>query len=190
MPRDIQTTISGKDSGGFIFENVLNLTTDDMVSTVQEVLDAINLEVTTVILPAYAAAMTLANVLLDVSSRMSGITPSYSLHNPVSIVGARDLDSAVGALSGVLNFLPVSGVFIGRMFVAGCAVRDFVNDIIDPDYLGLLEDLAGALGTWDGTNATWHWQLKVLNKVANSTVSVTGVTARNRPTTLNKRMRA
>lgn len=189
MPRDIEVTISGRDKGGYVFENVVNLTTDDMAASVAAVLDAINQEVVTVIIPAYKAAMTAGCFLLDVASRMSGITPSYTLHTPINEEGARVGEANPGAIAGVINWLPATGVRIGRMFVPGNVVGDFVGDVIEAAYLALLQDLANAFTTWDGTPAIWAWQLKILNKTANTTVDVAGSTVRTRCTALNKRMR-
>lgn len=188
--RNLQLTISGHDAGGFVFQNVLNISTTDDMSPNKDVLTAILDEIDTVILPPYQAAMSTGSIILDTAARFNGLISSYTMHRPQDAGGARATMEYPGGVCSMLTWFPESGVHVGRMYVVGPINTDFQGDEISPTYLTLLEDLGDAFMTWDGTNATWGWQLLIVNQTALTAEKAVSYAVRHRPTLLNKRIRA
>jgi hypothetical protein len=189
MPRIIESTISGRDAGGFVWENVFHVLTSDDVTDTFPLLTALNSEIETSIMPAFTAAMAAGTFLLDIASKIIDPATTYTLHQSENEEGARVGDAALGAIAGVLKWLPVTGIHTGRMFICCGLIGDFVNDVMDAAYHGLLTTLANAFTALDGSDPSFGWQLTIHSKKAGTDTPVAGNSVLFRPTTLNKRLR-
>lgn len=190
MPRTIECTISGIDGGGYAWQNVFFLTTDDTSTDIPTTLQAANEEVNTNLIPKYQLAANPGTRFLDVASRVIDPAPSYTVHKPIDVTGSRGGTAQMGAVSGVIRFLAAASTKIGRIFVVGSQVADFVNDQIQAPYQSLLEDMGDVFFSWDGTVGPWQWKFQIYNKISHTGVNIAGYDIAHRPTTLNKRMRA
>jgi len=188
--RDLQLTISGRDSGGFVFQNVLNLSTTDDVSPIKDVLTAILNEFDATILPEYTSCMSTGSHILNTGARMSGLTPSYTMNRPQTTIGSRGSPELPGGVASMITWYPENGTHTGRIFVVGPINTDYIDDQISSTLLTLLQDLGDAFMTWDGSDPTWGWQLLIVNQTALTAEKVVSYAVRNRPTLLNKRIRA
>jgi len=188
--RTLQCTIAGKDSGGYAWMNVFHVTTTDDALAEHLILDALNAAVIAAIIPVYQAAMAASCIMLDVSSRLAPPTAGFTLHNPISEGGTRDIPAYPGPVNGKIAWYPESGSHVGHTYVTGCCEGDFTNDVIDPAYLSLLEDLIGGFMSFDGTPATYGWQLVVYSVSTEVATPVSAGTALSTATYLSKRARA
>lgn len=189
MPRVVQMTISGIDGGGFVFQNVFHLQTPDTAADVPTLLAAACDEVNTNIMPPINAAMHTSAKILDIAAKVINPTTSYTIHKPVSLGGSRSGVASVGAVAGQLSFYPAAGTHVGRMFVMGGLIVDWVLDQIQSAYAGLLDNIAAALIAENGTAATYAWQFGIWNKSTPAFLPVVSSTHKLLPTTLNKRLR-
>lgn len=186
-----QITTSGIDSGGFTWENVIHVQCSDPTGSLADFLDQVNDLYVTGVASVYADAMTDKAKILDISSKIVAPTTSYTLHRPVTIPGTRALDPAVGQIATCISWLPQSGNKLGRMFAVGAAIGDFVLDIIDPAYAGLVEALGTAImTTFDGSDPITAAQLVIFDKQTGVGTIVDGRQVKQYSTTLNKRCRA
>jgi hypothetical protein len=190
MPRTCEVTISGRDAGGFVWQNVFHVNTDDTTSDLPTLLGALTEYIAGIIPTPLSEAMNSAALILDVAAREIQPSTSYTYHLPQNILGTRGDPASVGAVCGRINFLPATGTKQGRMFVPCGCDGDFVMDVITDDYLDLLNAVGDAYNGINGSEAPYGWQLVVYAKEAETTVDVTAHSIAAYPTTLNKRIRA
>lgn len=190
MSRVVEITISGIDGGGFAWQNVFHMQTTDDAATVPVLLAACNTEVNTNIVPVLAAAMSSVYKILDVASKVIDPTPSYTIHKPISTGGGRASTAAIGAVCGSISFFPAAGNHVGRIFVVGCLQGDWALDVIGGTYSGLLDNVGTAFVGEAGGAPTYAWQFGIWNKSTPAFLPVVSSQTKQRPTTLNKRIRA
>jgi len=190
MAITLQMTISGIDGGGFAFQNVFHIQSESGVGTDFEVMNAANLMVVTDIIPVYQDAAVDEYHFLDVAAKIIDPNPSYTVHDPIDVVGSRVGDQAMGAIAAMISFYPSGGSHIGRIFVVGSNTSDWANDFVVPAYFTLLNALGDAFIAIDGSAPTYAWQFGIWNKSTPAFLPVTHYVTSGRPTTLTKRMRA
>lgn len=190
MARVLQTTISGVDANGYAWQNVLHFETVDESTPVNEQLVALNASITDNIIPAYKAASNEENQFFDVGSREITPTTSYTIHQPLAEVGDRAEVSNTGAVAGRIAFYPITGAYVGHIFITGVCSPDFVNDNISEDYLALLEDIRTALMLYTGETALGDFRLGIFNKKLSTIVYVVASAVLGRIGVLSKRVRA
>jgi hypothetical protein len=188
--RTLQATLSGKDSGGYAFQNVMHFTTTNDTDDEHTILNALNQELVDNLLPSFTAAMSDSTYLLNIGSRLVGNGVSgYTLNHPLNIPGDRDLQQYPAPVSGKLAFYPKTGGNVGHIYLAGACDGDYIGDAIQSTYQGLLEDIITALETYDGTDATFGWQLVVYNRKLFAGIAVASVVALLTACYLSKRAR-
>lgn len=185
-------TISGKDAGGFVFENVFH---------VQNVYAGANTPfkqagdlasyVIDNIVPSYLGAMNDNAEILAVSGRCIDTSGSFTNTKPAASFGTRPGVAYPGAVQGRLVFIPsVPPLRVSSFYVAGSCEGDFVNDIILSTYQTMLEALGDAFMLIDGSDATYAWQLIQFHLATTTSTDIDEYYVSPNPTTLNKRMRA
>jgi hypothetical protein len=190
MAKTLQVTISGKDGGGYVWQNVFHVTSTDEIHSEHDILSALVDAVDDVVRPAMVFAMNESVTILDIAARLIGGAAGYTFHKPVSFDGSRGGDATAGAIAGKLAFYPETGAHIGHMFVAGVQADDYVNDSITDGYATLLRAIADALESFDGTDATYAWQFVIYNRKTLATIAVASAAALLTVGVLSKRVRA
>lgn len=190
MSMIFQVTISGKDGGGYLWQNVIHVRGSDTppipVSVYQALADFIDV--------GLVAAMTQAkadsNIILNIGVKEVLPGSSFTYNHPVNEPGTRSGVENVGAIAGKITEYPESGTVTGRMFVNGCLDSDFVNDTISTMYEPLLAEVADALNLIDGTDPGHAWELVIFNKVTSAAVVVDESATVSTPGVLSKRVRS
>jgi hypothetical protein len=189
MTQTIQATISGIDSGGYLWENVFHVTTNTVLTSEHDILDAMNTKINSVITGPYALAMSSQCKILDIASKIIGGAASYTLHKAVNIPGTRDISAYPGPVNGKIAWLPKTGSHVGHQYLAGACNGDFDTDIILPGYKTLVEAVIAAFMTLDGSDISYGWQLVIYNRKTLAAISVAAGVALLTACYLSKRAR-
>lgn len=187
-----QVNVSGIDSGGFSWENVFHVSsTYAGGDTTFETADHLNQFVAATLGTPWAAVMNDQASILAISSRCIAPVPNFTRLLPFTNAGTRILTPAIGAVCGRLVFLPTDApLHVSSLFVNNGCEGDFVIDQIQAGYQGLLQDLGDAFLLFDGSTATYEWQLIQWHRKDSSAADLDQYYVSPNPTTLNKRMRA
>jgi hypothetical protein len=186
----IQTTISGRDASGFVFSNVMHFQCDVGAGTFYQLLQFVNNEVNTNVIPKYSLAANDQVMFLNIASKGVGADASYTFNTNIVFPGARAIDPQLGAVSPLIRFLPDAGTILGGLYAVGAGILDFIADEIQAAYQTLLQDLANQLTGYNGSVAPHHLQLVTYNPHGPVVTPMKHNIVPTRPTTLNKRMRA
>lgn len=185
----IEVTISGKDSGGYIFQNVSHYQTDDTETTDATLLEAMNSAIVDNVITPYTNCMNSSSTILNVASRMKSPTPGFTINLPMNEPGTVEGDPAVGALCGKIGFYPDAGYRVGRMFVAGPVDQAFTDDQATSTYQGELQSLGDAFVGIMASIGTYHFQFGLWGKPLSGFVAFTRSKAMGSPGVLSKRIR-
>lgn len=187
--RILQTTLSGKDAGGYIFQNVGHFSTDDDDTEEFTVLSAMNAAYQLAVIDPYTAAANESVLLLNIASRFVSPSGSYSVNLPINEAGIQAGDPSVGALCGKVGFYPATGSRVGRIFVAGPIDANFTNDQATTAYLTLLSAVGSAFVSFDGTGGPYNFQFGLWGKVLSGFSPLVEQAAIATPGVLSKRIR-
>jgi hypothetical protein len=187
--RIYECTISGRDGGGYVWQNVFHVEGDDSAGNEVFMLKALTDYVTTNIVPVLAAAQSGDGRIYDVAARQATAS-SFTYHNPIDVAGTRAGGENVGAVCGKIAWFPLTGSRVGHQFISGCLPGDYVGDVLQPAYKTLLDDLITVFMAMDGTPALELWQFVVLNKKTVVATHVAAGVALVGPGVLSKRVRA
>lgn len=192
MPKVFQCTVSGIDAGGFAWQNVFHVSSNYAgVDSDFVVAGALNQFIATTLGTPWAAAINDQSTILAVSSRCIDPVPNFTNVLPFTNVGVRILTPALGAVCGRLVFLPTAApLHVSSMFINNGCEGDYVKDQLQAGYQGLLEDLGDAFLLFDGTTATYEWQLIQWHVKTSDAADLDEYYVSPNPTTLNKRIRA
>lgn len=189
MPKILELTVSGKDAGGYIWENVLHFSTDNAGQPDALDCDALNTQFITNVEDALLGAMNESTSILNYGSRVILPTPSFTVNTPSNSVGTQVGSPSVGALCGKISFYPDNGKLTGRMFVAGPVDEDFTADEATTAYMELLTDIVTGLLVFDGSLAPFDFQFGLFSKGTQIFVPFTSGKPRSSPGVLSKRIR-
>lgn len=190
MPTAIfQVTISGKDGGGFLWQNVIHIrgtvATTPTLADMKELADYVQGNLITPLRAAKAESNTMLNI--GIKEVLPG--SSFTFNRPMNEPGDRVGTENVGAVAGKITMYPETGAITGRIFINGCLDDDFDKDVIQPAYETLLDDVADALNLIDGSPITFLWELGIFNKDTSGFVPVDGCATQQQPGILSKRVR-
>lgn len=187
----VQCTINGKDSGGYIWQNVFHLTGDDTGEdeTTASYLSDAAAAMQSALEDPMSNAKAATNVILSYQTKLIVPVTSFTFTRLANVPGQRESAESVGALGGKLIMYPNSGFTTGRMFINGCLETDFTADIISDTYKTLMDAIATALETFNGSDVDHHWQLVLLHKKTGNTSPVNDVETQITPGILGKRVR-
>lgn len=191
MAETFQVTISGRESGGFVWENVFHVTNSyggtDSTFAQSGTLAAL---VAATIVPDYAASMASDATILAVSARAIDAVPSLTNVIPSVVPGTRGASGQVGSIAGRIVFIPTPGsTRPSSMFCPGGMPGDFVNDQIQAPYLGFLNAVGDDFLLLDGSDVTYQWQLVQWHKKTSSSTNIDEFYVSPNPSSLNKRIR-
>jgi len=187
--RVIQLTISGKDAGGYIWQNVQHFQTSDDAATQTVLLNAFLDAAELALIDPYTACMNESCVILNLGARVINPTTSYTINRGHNDAGLQAGDPSVGALAGKIGFYPSAGADTSRIFVAGPTTDDFTNDAATDPYLTLLQALGDAFLTFDGTAMPYQFVFGIWSRDTSDFTAITGATAQSSPGVLSKRVR-
>lgn len=184
-----QVTISGKDSGGYVWQNVIHVRGSDTPPIEVSVMSELASYILAGLCTAMAAAKADTNIVLNVGVKVVLPAASFTYNAPANMEGMRTGTENVGAIAGKITMYPTEGTATGRMFLNGCLDDDFDRDSISGAYLTLLNDVADALNLIDGSDVTHAWELGIFNKETSAFVSVDECRSVATPGVLSKRVR-
>lgn len=185
----MRVTLTGVDSGGYIFENVFHVlgqfTTESMYFLARQLNDYLSDPFLVVYLEAFP------NVCKLLTSSVVSLLPDAGITH-VAVVnefGARDIAQSSGTLALGLKMVPEDGVPpVGHQYVPCLGDGDVAADVVIPD--GSFSALASAYFDIDGSAPTWAWQLAIWNKSTSTARPVDEVSLMVKPVVLSKRQRA
>ena len=187
--RILQLSISGKDGGGYIWQNVQHFSTGDDDTAQNEVMNALLDAVEATILDPYSAVMNESSSILNIGARFISPTTSYTINRGENIVGINAGTPAIGALAGKIAFYAAVGANSGRIFVAGPTDESFTLDQATEAYLTLLQSLGDSFLTFNGITGPFSFGFGVWSiDTADFTLTV-AATAQSSPGVLSKRIR-
>lgn len=184
-----QVTISGKDSGGYVWQNVFHVRGTLAAAVTTADFQALVTFVTDELIPPMAAAKADSNVMLNIGVKQVLPVATYTYNSPINQAGDRSGTENLGAVAGKITMYPVSGAITGRMFLNGCLDTDFEADVIVTAYQTLLDGVADALNLFDGSPLSYLWELGIYNKETSGFVVVDECASQQRPGVLSKRVR-
>jgi len=190
MAKTLQVTYSGKDSGGYVWQNVFHVEIEEGADNEAVYLSAVADVIDTAITDALAAAMADTCAIYDLATKVIFDVPSYSFHKVLNRVGDRDVNQDTGAIAGKIVWFPVAGNAVGHQFITGVCEGDYESDVIQGPYEILLAAVKDAFLTLNGTAAPYVPQLTIYNKVTNAHQDVASGAVLLSPCILSKRIRA
>jgi hypothetical protein len=145
--RIVQVTLSGKDAGGFVFQNVMHCTVDpgadDEPTVLADVCDTYEIALET----PYKNAIPDSFKLFDLAARFIDGAGGFTFHKPLNIIGMRVENASAGALAARATFYPASGPHSGHMYIAGVVDGDVEDDLLTDAYIALVQDVVdGVVG--------------------------------------------
>ena len=189
MPRTAQCTISGKDAGGYIWENVFYMRTADSAasdfSTLHDLTDTIDTD----IIPALKPAMNESCSILNIAAKFIDPAGSYTVNKPINEPGTQAGTPSVGALCGKITWFPDTAFVTGRQFIAGPTDEDFDVDVPTSAYQTLLAAIVTAFLLFDGTAGTYLWQFGLWTRKTKAFQNFIAGVPMGSPGVLSKRVR-
>lgn len=184
-----RVTITGVDSGGYVFENVLTINGTFSTEAMYQIAQTLGDYLADPFLVTYVEAFPNVVKILTLSVVTLLPDPGITFIQAVNEFGGRDVMQASGTLALGFQLVPNDGVPpVGHQYVPCLGDGDVEADVIvvDPTFTAL----AAAYAAIDGTAPTYAWQLAVWNKETKTGRPVFHATQMVKPVVLSKRQRA
>lgn len=186
----IEIVVSGKDGGGFVFENVMHIGSGNplMANDFNLAKAAVQLFSTTC-MASYLAGLPASASVLAIRGRVVSPAGGLSYVKPVGTAGGAAGVQSSGTLGGGLIMIPTTGVKpVGHSYLPWANDGDITNDVVSPALTTRIQNYCDTLDLLDGSDEN-NMALTIYNKALLTDVLVDECQPMGYPVVLSKRGR-